>query len=70
VETELWPNLINTAAKYCTLYLINARLSQKSYKKYKALSLLFKRLLNKFNKIFAKSAFDKKLNSINISKPC
>lgn len=61
VETELWPNLINTAAKYCTLYLINARLSQKSYKKYKALSVLFKRLLNKFNKIFAKSAFDKKL---------
>jgi len=54
VETELWPNLINTAAKYCTLYLINARLSQKSYKKYKALSVLFKRLLNKIQQNLCK----------------
>jgi 3-deoxy-D-manno-octulosonic-acid transferase len=59
VETELWPNLINTASKYCSLYLINARLSQKSYKRYKAFSCLFKKLLSKFNGIYAKDKFDK-----------
>ena len=59
VETELWPNLINTASKYCRLYLINARLSQKSYKRYKTFSCLFKKLLSKFNRIYAKDKFDK-----------
>lgn len=59
VETELWPNLINSASKYCRLFLINGRLSQKSYKKYKILNFIFKDLLHKFNRIYAKSEYDK-----------
>jgi 3-deoxy-D-manno-octulosonic-acid transferase len=69
IETELWPNLINTASKCCKLYLINGRLSQKTYKKYKATSFLFRKLFNKFNGIYAKSMFDKNLiESISYSR--
>jgi len=69
IETELWPNLINTASKCCKLYLINGRLSQKTYKKYKATSFLFRKLFNKFDGIYAKSMFDKNLiESISYSR--
>ncbi len=58
VDTELWPNLINVASNNTKLCLINGRLSEKSFKRYKRLSFIFRSLLEKFDKIFTKSETD------------
>jgi 3-deoxy-D-manno-octulosonic-acid transferase len=61
VETELWPNLIHFAGKAkVPLFLINARLAERSYQGYKKVDFLFKPLLNQFNAIFAQSEDDAK----------
>ncbi|TMX34650.1 lipid IV(A) 3-deoxy-D-manno-octulosonic acid transferase [Vibrio sp. Hep-1b-8] len=42
VETELWPNTIHTVAKFgVPIYVLNARLSEKSFKGYKRVQPLF-----------------------------
>lgn len=58
VDTEFWPNFIQTASKYTKLCLINGRISDKSYKPYKRFSFIFKYLLGHFDKIFVKSQND------------
>jgi 3-deoxy-D-manno-octulosonic-acid transferase len=59
METELWPNLINTASRFqVPLLLINARLSQQSSERYLKLRFLFKPILNQFTGIFAQCADD------------
>lgn len=58
VDTELWPNLISTCSKYIKLYLINARISDKSFRSYKRLKFIFKGILNKFTAIYTKSPDD------------
>ncbi len=59
VETELWPNLIHYAAKeQVPLFLINARLSDRSCQGYKRVDFLFKPVLNQFKFIFAQSEDD------------
>ncbi len=51
VETEIWPNMIYVSSNYIPVFLINARLSDKSFIKYKALSFFFKPILNKISAI-------------------
>jgi 3-deoxy-D-manno-octulosonic-acid transferase len=51
VETEIWPNMICVSSNYIPVFLINARLSDKSFIKYKALSFFFKPILNKISAI-------------------
>jgi 3-deoxy-D-manno-octulosonic-acid transferase len=51
VETEIWPNMIYVSSNYIPVFLINARLSNKSFIKYKALSFFFKPILNKISAI-------------------
>lgn len=59
VETELWPNLIHYATKVgLPLFLINARLSERSFQGYKRVDFLFKSILNQFSAIFAQSEDD------------
>jgi 3-deoxy-D-manno-octulosonic-acid transferase len=60
VDTELWPNTIYTASKKTKLFMVNARLSDRSFKSYKLFKFIFKSLLNKFDYIFAKSEDDVK----------
>lgn len=61
VETELWPNLIYYARQAeIPLFLINARLSERSYLGYKKAKFLFEPVLNQFNFIFAQSEDDAK----------
>ncbi|ARG96845.1 lipid IV(A) 3-deoxy-D-manno-octulosonic acid transferase [Legionella micdadei] len=61
VETELWPNLIHYATKaQVPLFLINARLSDRSCQGYKKVDFLFKPVLNQFKAIFAQSEDDAK----------
>lgn len=58
VDTELWPNLIFTASKKIPVFLINARISDKTYKIYKKYKFIFKKVLNSFSAIFTKSPLD------------
>ena len=70
VESEIWPNmLINIKKKSIPLLLLNARLTKKSYKKWKMISFFSKSLFNSFDKIFPQSHETKKyLNSLGIKK--
>ncbi|MDK2861925.1 MAG: 3-deoxy-D-manno-octulosonic-acid transferase, partial [Thermodesulfobacterium sp.] len=45
-ETEIWPNLIHTAAKKIPVFLVNARLSEKSFKNYQKVKFFFKKVLD------------------------
>ncbi|KTC96311.1 lipid IV(A) 3-deoxy-D-manno-octulosonic acid transferase [Legionella feeleii] len=61
VETELWPNIIHYAYKaQMDLFLVNARLSERSYQGYRKVKFLFKPVLNQFNAILAQSEDDAK----------
>jgi len=54
METEIWPNLIHYSAKYRTrLFLVNARLSTKSFRGYNRVRFLLKPILNKFTAILS-----------------
>jgi 3-deoxy-D-manno-octulosonic-acid transferase len=59
VETELWPLLINTAAQYkIDIYLVNARMSEKSFRIYSMFRTLVKPTLGEFSRILAQSPED------------
>ncbi|MFA5074748.1 MAG: glycosyltransferase N-terminal domain-containing protein [Candidatus Babeliales bacterium] len=75
IEAEIWPNFIILSNFFKTpIYLLNARISQRSKKKYFFLKFLFKPLFNIFETIFAQSIQDQKIfiklgvekNKINI----
>lgn len=54
METEIWPNLIHYAKKFnIPLYLINARLSDKSFEKYNKIKFIITGVLNKFSGILS-----------------
>ena len=59
-ESEIWPNFIRTAKKMgIPLFLINARVSDRSAPRYKAAKWFFGEALSCFTKIFAQSDLDK-----------
>jgi 3-deoxy-D-manno-octulosonic-acid transferase len=59
METELWPNLIHAArARAIPVFLINARLSAKSYAGYQRFSRLMRDTLQELDVIGAQSAHD------------
>ena len=59
METEMWPNFINiTSSKKVPLFIINGRISDRTYRSYKKLSFLFKPLLRKYTKILTQSNLD------------
>ncbi|WED42216.1 lipid IV(A) 3-deoxy-D-manno-octulosonic acid transferase [Legionella cardiaca] len=61
VETELWPNLGYYAHRAnISLFLVNARLSERSYQGYKKVKFLFKPLLQQFDYILAQTEDDAK----------
>lgn len=58
-ETEIWPNIANECKKRgIKLCIINGRISDRTYKSYKALKLFFKPLLNKYTGIYTQSTED------------
>lgn len=60
VESELWPNFVWQAKKQgIPLYLVNARISDRSAPRYRAARFLFKSVLGSFERIFAQSALDR-----------
>ncbi len=61
LETELWFNLIHQAhQKSIPLYLVNARLSEKSFQLYKKISLLIKTSLQELKGVLAQTIIDAK----------
>ncbi len=58
VDTELWPNFIRIASKTSRLFLLNGRISDRTFNSYQRFSFLFRRLLNKFETIYTKSPED------------
>ena len=45
IETEIWPNLFYLSNKYSTLYMVNARLTDKNLKKYVKIKWIIKDIL-------------------------
>ncbi len=61
MEAELWYMLFLCArAKGAKTFLINARISDKSYSSYKKLSFFYKKVFENIDKVFAQSQLDKK----------
>ncbi len=59
LETEIWPNLVHACHKRDTpLYLVNARLSEKSFIKYRRIAPLVAASLREFSGIAAQSGDD------------
>ncbi len=59
-ETELWPSYIHTLKKSGSrLILLNARLSERSFKRYKNFSFIFRKTLQMFDLIVSKSDQDR-----------
>lgn len=59
VEVELWPNLIRMAReKYLPVFLVNARMSDRSFKNYRKFKPFTRRLLPEFDLIAAQSDED------------
>ena len=59
-ESEIWPNFILQAKKTgIPLFLINARVSDRSAPRYKAAKWFFGEVLSSFTRIFAQSDLDK-----------
>lgn len=60
METEVWPNMINQCyKKNIPILLANARLSEKSLKKYQKFSGFSSFIFNKIDKIFSQSEADR-----------
>ena len=58
-ETEIWPNFIRALKKRgVTIYLVNARISDRSAPRYKALRWFFGEVFRCFTKIYAQSDLD------------
>ncbi len=58
VDTELWPNLIYTASSIIPVFLINGRISDKTFKTYKRFRFIFKNVLERFSAVLTKSSLD------------
>jgi len=58
-ETEIWPNLIiNSYKRNIKIFLVNGRVSDRSFKFYKTFLFFFGEIFKKFNRIYARSESD------------
>lgn len=70
METELWPNTIIEVSKQCPVALINARLSQESFKGYQKLGHTLSHILNHLTAIAASdNESAKRLKQLGFNKP-
>jgi len=59
VESELWPNLIDTTHDFgCLMGIINARMSERSFRSWQKRPAMIKHLLSCFDLVFAQSDDD------------
>ncbi|MCL5005376.1 MAG: 3-deoxy-D-manno-octulosonic acid transferase [Acidobacteria bacterium] len=59
VETELWPNILRAARDFgCRSFLVNARLSDRSFRGYRMVRPFMRRILGNIDRICAQTAAD------------
>jgi 3-deoxy-D-manno-octulosonic-acid transferase len=58
VESELWPCLTFTASNFCPLILVNARMSDRSFSRWKKLKFILDNISSKFTEVLAGSKRD------------
>ena len=59
IETEIWPNLVAEAARRnIPVSIVNGRLSERSYQKYKRFQCFFSTLLKRFKDVLARGEGD------------
>ena len=59
-ETEIWPNLIGQVSKRnIEIVLVNGRMSDSAFKKYKLARKMFREILRRYQKLFLKTETDK-----------
>ena len=59
-ETEIWPNLIGEVAKRnIEIVLVNGRMSDSAFKKYKLAQKMFREILRHYQKLFLKTESDR-----------
>jgi len=58
IEAELWPALISQSAKYCRLLLLNARISDKSFRNWRIFKKIFQNVTAHFTEILVQSQTD------------
>ena len=59
IETEIWPNLVAEAARWnIPVSIVNGRLSERSYQKYKRFQCFFSTLLKRFKDVLARGEGD------------
>ncbi|MCC8417887.1 MAG: lipid IV(A) 3-deoxy-D-manno-octulosonic acid transferase [Rickettsia endosymbiont of Bryobia graminum] len=58
IESELWPCLISEGSKYCKILLLNARISDKSFKRWQKFNSLFRDIVTNFSQIIVQSNKD------------
>lgn len=58
VESELWPNLVIETHKYCKMLLINGRISNNSYNKWKKYPGVVSEMLQSFSLVLPQSEID------------
>ncbi len=69
IESELWPCLITESAKHFKLILLNARLSDKSYARWKKRKKIFQFIVSHFKKVIVQSKVDlKKYQNLGYSE--
>lgn len=58
VESEIWPNLITQTAKYCPLFMVNGRVSKKSFENWQKYGNFSQQVFSSFTKCFVQSDGD------------
>lgn len=58
IEAELWPTLISEGAKCCKLLLLNARISDQSFKNWQRFKTFFQAVTSHFTEIITQSQTD------------
>lgn len=69
-ETEIWPNLLEECfVQGIPVILVNGRMSDRAFKKYRLVGFMLTKILSKYDRIFVKSDLDrKKFLSFGISE--
>lgn len=60
VETEIWPNLITEVSKESPVILVNGRISDRSFKRYRMIRVILYPILDKISLFFMQSQEDSK----------
>lgn len=58
IESDLWPCIVYEGAKMCRLLLFNARLSDKSFRRWQSAAIVFRKIIGNFHTVVVQSKVD------------